>query len=103
MTPEQLQSLIRAMDNVKPRLTRKGRRSLVRIAKSLKRELGHHLAMRQDNIFRTSAVRRKLWQVKKLMWKLDQGEPVDMLGFMASFHIENQLSQKSFARRIFGP
>lgn len=90
------------MDQVPPRLSRRGRKTLVRIAKRLKRELGLHDALYPDNIFRTNVVRKHLREVKLMMFKLDHGEAVPILSFVASFYIRDQLTRKSIARRIFG-
>jgi hypothetical protein len=100
MTTEQLQAVMRAISTVPPKTTRKGRKTLVRMARRFKRELGRHDACAVENIFRTNDVRKQLQAVKRLMFKLDHGESVELLSFVAASGIRDQLSKQSIARKI---
>lgn len=101
MTPEQLQVLTRMMNEAPPRVTRRGRKTLKGMAKRFKKELGQHDACNVDNLFRTNDVRKQLSAVKRLMFRLDHGEPIELLAFVASSGIRDQLSKKSIARKMF--
>ncbi len=101
MTPEQLQVLTRVMNEAPPRTTRRGRKTLKGMAKRFKRELGQHDACAVDNLFRTNDVRKQLHAVKRLMFKLDRGEPIELLSFVAASGIRDQLSKQSIAWKMF--